>query len=264
MAKAASCRADQGGKPKPKGGDAGSLAAKDLLIEKYMPLVRAVSARLASELPSSVDPDDLVSAGTFGLMDAIERYDPTMGTRFESYCTVRIRGAMVDELRSLNWVPRVQCRRAAQIDTASAALRGELGRPPTPSEIARKTGLKLREVEHVSKNPSKQQVSLTCSPESDEDDGMRHIDVIEAVGRHDPADLIQEKERRAILEREVRNLADAERRLVTLYYYEELTMKEIGEVLSVTESRVCQMHAAILSRLQQRLSELSEQGAQRA
>ena len=235
-----------------------SPQAKERLIRKYMPLVRAVSLRLAADLPNSVDPDDLVSAGTFGLMDAIDRFDPKLGARFETYCSVRVRGSILDELRHLNWLPRAQSRRAARVGVAVTALRGELGRSPTPREIARKTGLKVREVERVANRPNKQQVSLTNSPKTDEDEGMRHIDVIKAQGRHDPADLIQDKERRSLLEREVRGLPKPERQLVMLYYYEGLTMKEIGQVLNVTESRVCQMHAAILSRLQQRLAELSE------
>ncbi len=234
-----------------------------LLIQQYMSVVRAVAARLASELPNTVDPDDLISAGTFGLMDVIDRYDPGLGTRFETYCSVRIRGAMLDELRQLNWVPRMQCTRAAKVDVAMAALRGELGRAPTPREIAKKAGLKLRDVHNVSKGPNKH-VSLTSVLRGDDCDGIRHIDVIEAAGLLDPAALIQEKERRSLLDREVRKLPKPERLLVILYYYEELTMKQIGEVLKVTESRVCQMHAEILSRLQQRLSELNEAGPESA
>lgn len=237
-----------------------SAQSREELIEQYMPLVRAVSARLAAELPNSVDPDDLISAGTFGLMDAIERFDPKLGTRFETYCSVRIRGSILDELRQLNWVPRMQCTRAAKVNMAIAALRGELGRTPTPREIARKAGLKVRDVENVSKGANKQ-VSLTSSPDR-HDEGVRHIDVLQAAGHLDPAALIQQKEQRDILDREVRKLPTPERLLVILYYFEELTMKQVGEVLNVTESRVCQMHAEVLSLLQQRLAELDEAGAE--
>ena len=242
-------------------GRTGSVKLRGQLIQQYMPVVRAVAARLAAELPNTVDPDDLISAGTFGLMDAIDRYDPALGTRFETYCSVRIRGAILDELRQLNWVPRMQCTRAAKVDVAMAALRGELGRAPTPGEIAKKAGLKVRDVQNASKGPNKH-VSLTSVPRGDDADGIRHIDVIEAAGLLDPAALIQEKERRSLLDREVRRLPKPERLLVILYYYEELTMKQIGEVLNVTESRVCQMHAEILSLLQQRLAELNEAGAE--
>ena len=239
----------------------GSAKLREQLIRQYMPVVRAVSARLAAELPCTVDPDDLISAGTFGLMDAIDRYDADLGTRFETYCSVRIRGAIVDELRQLNWVPRMQCTRAAKVDVAIAALLGELGRPPTPREIAKRAGLNVREVQNASKGPNKH-VSLTSFPGGDEGGGIRHIDVIEAAGLLDPAALFQEKERRALLDCEVRKLPKAERLLVILYYYEEFTMKQIGEVLNVTESRVCQMHAEVLSLLQQRLAELNEAGTE--
>ena len=238
---------------------AGDLRGR--LIQQYMPVVRAVAARLAAELPNTVDPDDLISAGTFGLMEAIDRYDPGLGTRFETYCSVRIRGAILDELRQLNWVPRMQCTRAAKVDVAMAALRGELGRPPTPREIAKRAGLKVRDVENASKGGNRH-VSLTGSRGSGQSDGMRHIDVIEAAGLLDPAVQIQEKERRLLLDREVRRLPKPERLLVVLYYYEEFTMKQIGEVLDVAESRVCQMHAETLSLLQQRLAELNEAGAE--
>jgi len=127
-------------------------------------------------------------------------------------------------------------------------------------EIAHKTGLKVRDVNNASGN-GKRHVSLTSLPASADDTGMRHIDVIQAAGLHDPADLIQEKERRDILDREVRKLPEADRLLVILYYFEELTMKQVGEVLNVTESRVCQMHTQILSLLQQRLAEFNEAGA---
>jgi len=238
-----------------------SAGLRNALVERYMPLVQTISTRIAAELPSSVQVDDLVSAGTFGLIDAIERYDPDLGTRFESYCAVRIRGAILDELRYLNWTPRLQAARATRVGAATNALKGELGRIPTPGEIARKTGLKVREVNKASKQ-GRQCLSLTNGPpSSDSHDTMRCIDIIEAHGICDPADLLQEKERRDILAHEVRKLPHPERLLVMLYYFDEFTMKQIGEVLNVTESRVCQMHAGILERLQQRLAELDESRA---
>ena len=235
-----------------------SASLRNALVERYMPLVRTISSHIATELPSSVQVDDLVSAGTFGLMDAIERYDPDLGTRFETYCAVRIRGAILDELRHVNWLPRLQSARATRVDAAADALKGELGRAPSPREIARRTGLKVRDVNNASNNGGKR-VSLSSGPRSsDGQEGMRTIDIIEAQGICDPADLLQEKERRDILAREVRSLPRAERLLVMLYYFDEFTMKQIGETLNVSESRICQMHAGILERLQQRLAELDE------
>jgi len=235
-----------------------SASRRNALVERYMPLVRTISSRIATELPNSVQVDDLVSAGTFGLMDAIERYDPDLGTRFETYCAVRIRGAILDELRHVNWLPRLQSARATRVDAAADALKGELGRAPSPREIARRTGLKVRDVNNASNNGGKR-VSLNSGPRSsDGQEEMRAIDIIEAQGICDPADLLQEKERRDILAREVRSLPRAERLLVMLYYFDEFTMKQIGEALNVSESRICQMHAGILERLQQRLAELDE------
>jgi len=276
--KAASCRQGKRGKAekcaaRPVGpSDLGDMWARfrrsrtarsrNPLVEKYMPLVRAISGRLAAELPHSVRVEDLVSAGTFGLMDAIERYDTELGTRFESYCAVRIRGAILDELRHLNWVPRMQCSRAARVDAAVAELRGELGHIPTPKEVARKTGLKLAEVRST-RGGDHRHLSLTDGPAGGEAGAMRHIDVIEAENVCDPASVLQEKEQRDILAGEVRKLPAPERLLVMLYYFDELTMKQIGKVLDVTESRVCQMHAEILARLQQRLSEFNESSPDR-
>ena len=234
-----------------------SAKTRDGLIERYMPLVRTISARLASDMPSSVQIEDLVSAGTFGLMDAIERYDSKLGTRFETYCAVRVRGAILDELRYLNWLPRTQCVRATKVGAAVASLKGELGRAPTLHEIARKTGLKVQEIERAPRN-THGQVSLMSPPADSDDKSLRRVDVIAAKGICDPADVLQEKERRALLGDEIRRLPQAQRLVVMLYYFEELTMKQIGQVLDVTESRVCQMHAEILKRLQQRLVELDE------
>jgi len=222
-----------------------------------MPIVRAVSTRLAAELPSSVDVEDLVSAGTFGLMDALDRYDPSLGARFETYCVLRIRGAILDELRQLNWMPRMQTARVAKVGAAREALKGELGRQPTAHEVARRTGLKVREVENVPTN-GRQPVSLTAGTAPGTEGAPRGVDVIKEERTADPATAAQEKERRDILAKEVRKLPKPERLLVMLYYFEGLTMRQIGEVLNVTESRVCQMHAGILARLQQRLVELDE------
>lgn len=240
-----------------------SAKSRNALVERYMPLVRMISGRIASELPSSVEVGDLASAGTFGLIDALERYDPNLGSRFETYCAVRIRGAILDELRYLNWMPRLQSARAAKVGSATAALKGELGRAPTVHEVARKAGLKVREVTNAPTN-SHTHLSLTSGPPGRNDNkAMRCIDILQAQGLCDPAELLQEKERRDLLAREVRKLPQAERLLVMLYYFDELTMKQIGDVLKVTESRVCQMHAGILETLQQRLGELREPRARR-
>jgi RNA polymerase sigma factor for flagellar operon FliA len=231
-----------------------SAKARNELVESYMPLVRLIARRIAGELPTSVQTDDLISVGTFGLMDAIDRYDPDQGARFETYCAVRIRGAMLDELRHLNWMSRLQSARATKVGAAAHSLKTSLGRTPTPQEIAEETGLKVREVEQAV-GSRRRHVSLSDAPVGDSDGELRRIDILEAQDLCDPAALLQEKERRDLLAHEIRRLPRAQQRLVVLYYYDELTMKQIGDVLQVTESRVCQMHAGILDRLQQRLAE---------
>jgi RNA polymerase sigma factor for flagellar operon FliA len=231
--------------------------ARNRLVEAYAPLVRVVATRLAADLPDSVQLDDLVSVGMFGLMDAIERYNPRRGARFETYCAVRIRGAMLDELRQLNWAPRQQSSRSAKIGSATQSLVGELGRQPTEEEIAERCGLSERQVRSIGQTA--RHVSMSAALGDDQEgDGMHAIEVLEASGVYDPVDLLEERERREVLAREVQRLGPSERLVVMLYYFEELTLREIGEVLGLTESRVCQIRSAVLQRLKQRLAELEE------
>ena len=233
-----------------------STVLRNAIVEKYMPLVNTICAKLATELPANVRFEDLVSAGTCGLMDAIEKYDHRRNTSFETYCNWRIRGAVLDELRSLNWIPRAQHNRSVKIGTAVRDLRSELGRLPTPVEIARKTGLNVRQV-NTAKTERKQYLFGHAGAENP--DAVAVAENFEGKMTHDPAALVEEKECRDILAAEIKQLGKAERLLVMLYYYEELTMRQIGEILSVTESRVCQMHSEILARLQQRLREFHEE-----
>jgi len=232
-----------------------STALRNTIIEKYMPLVNTVCSKLATELPGNVRFDDLVSAGTCGLMDAIEKYDHRRNTSFETYCNWRIRGAVLDEIRNLNWIPRAQHNRSIQISMAIRDLRSELGRIPTPAEIAHRTGLNIRQVNEQAK---KKEYAFRHE-RVDNPDAVAVEDTFEGNMTHDPAALVEEKECRNILAAEIKQLDSTERLIVMLYYYEELTMRQIGEVLTVTESRVCQMHSEIIARLQQRLRELREE-----
>jgi RNA polymerase sigma factor FliA len=228
---------------------------RNQLVEHYMPLVRAASNRMAAELPNSVQIEDLVSVGTFGLMDAIDRFDPLYGVRFETYCSLRIRGAILDELRSLNWKPRLRSSRSGKVEAVIDSLIAELGRVPTELEIAERAGLKPHQVRSISPNAARQ---ISLSGNSDDryrSDGFNNV---AAASVCDPFDVLSEKECRDMLSREVNGLPRTQRLIVMLYYFDELTMKQIGQVLNVTESRVCQMHADILERLQQRLGDLNE------
>ncbi len=201
-----------------------------------MPLAQAICGRIAAELAGNVPMDDLLSAAAFGLVEAVERYNPRMGTRFETYCALRVRGAVLDELRCLRAAPRLRTNRAKLIESGDDRD-GASRRPVRDGRV---------------RGHAVARVSLSAQPPDSED--IRRLDIIEARDVCDPAVLLQEKERRDMLAREVRRLPSTERLLVMLYYYDELTMKQIGQLLSVTESRVCQMHTEILERLQQRLA----------
>lgn len=222
------------------------------LIEKYLPLVRCIADKLAAKLPSSVDSNDLQSAGTFGLMQAIRSFDMDRGVRFETYCASRIRGAIIDELRHLDWVPRVVRNRANKLDAAERELQRTLGRKPSPAELASHMNLPVADVEAmVCKSQPMGMVSLNADlPDNDDNKAFRKLDFLEDKRSIDPLENINRQE---LIELVSKGLSREERLVLLLYYYEQLTMKEIGFALDVTESRVCQIHAQILDKLRRRL-----------
>ncbi len=221
---------------------------RNLLVERYLPLVRYVAERLAAKLPKSVELDDLMSAGVFGLMDAIDGYDLAREVKFETYCTTRVRGAILDELRAMDWVPRLVRARAHKLDQAVKELEAKLGRYPNDDEIAKKMGMSLAEYEDLVKEASAVAMfSLTAQRAGGEDgDDERHMDVLEDHRFANPTEGLQRGE---IKGRVVKSLSEVEKLVVVLYYYEELTMKEIGAILELSESRVCQIHSKIINRL---------------
>jgi RNA polymerase sigma factor for flagellar operon FliA len=220
------------------------------LLENYLPVVRFNAERIGARLPQEVDGDDLVSAGVFGLMDAIDGYDLERGVKFETYCAQRIRGAILDALRNQDWVPRLVRTRAGRIEHAQAELQSSLGRAPTTDELADRLGLSPRQFEKLSREASPlQQFSLSQAmdePPSGRD--AREIGTLEDRRGNDPVRETQRRELRALL---ARGLNRTERLILALYYYEEMTMKEIGEVLDLSESRVSQMRASIIARLRE-------------
>ncbi|MHC5079943.1 MAG: FliA/WhiG family RNA polymerase sigma factor [Planctomycetota bacterium] len=222
------------------------------LIEKYLPLVRSIADKIAAKLPSSVDSQDLQSAGIFGLMHAIRGFDLERGVRFETYCVNRIRGAILDELRQLDWVPRVVRSRANRFESAERDLMRELGRKPTPREIANHLDLPLKDVESLLCNARpRNMVSLNNDlPENDDNKAFRKLDFLEDKRSVDPLENTNRQELIGLISQ---GLSREERLVLLLYYYEQLTMKEIGFALDVTESRVCQIHAQILEKLRRRL-----------
>jgi RNA polymerase sigma factor for flagellar operon FliA len=231
-------------------------AIRDRLILTYAPLVKFVAGRLGASLPAHVDEQDLASYGLLGLIGAIERFDPEREIKFETYAIARIKGAIIDELRSLDWVPRSVRTRAREIERAIAELERKLHRAPTDEEIAAKVGLTTEELEG-----SLAEISRTSMAALDElwtpsagGDQIALIDTIEDTTEPNPESSIEETEMKEALGEAIARLPEREKLVVTLYYYEELTLREIGEVLGVTESRVSQLHTKAVLRLKARLS----------
>jgi RNA polymerase sigma factor for flagellar operon FliA len=226
----------------------GTETIRNFLIERYLDIVKYTAERMHMRLPSEVDVEDLRSAGLFGLMDAIDGFDLERGVKFETFCTQRIRGAIFDELRSMDWVPRLVRARTAKVEKARKGLEMELGRKPTDKEISQRMAVSGSEYQKLCKDSRPVGVvSLNRKWfETDSSKDVREIDVIEDVRQDDPLMEVQRVDLKTLL---TKGLSRAERLIVILYYYEEMTMKEIGMTLDLSESRVSQMHSSILARL---------------
>ena len=236
----------------------GDLKARDRLILNYAPLVKYVAGRMGTNFPSHVDESDLISYGLLGLIGALERFDPSRNIKFETYAIARIKGSILDELRSLDWVPRSVRSIARQIEKSSAALENKLHRAPTDEEIARDLKISDDEFQHaLTRISSSTIVALeelwTISSTGTESVAL--IDTIEDKGSKDPASVVDVTEVKERLAHAISNLPEREKIVIALYYYEGLTLREIGEVLDVTESRVSQLHTKAILRLKGRLKD---------
>ncbi|MAT72619.1 MAG: FliA/WhiG family RNA polymerase sigma factor [Planctomycetaceae bacterium] len=225
---------------------------RNRLVEQYLPLVKYNGERIWSRLPDGVELDDLISAGVFGLMDAINAFDMDRGVKFETYCVPRIRGAMLDELRSMDWVPRLVRSKASKLNEAVKTLEARLGRSPSEGELAEHMGITVPELEKmITEANAVNLISLNKKwYETDSSKDVREIDVLEDKKGEDPTGRIQKSDLMRLV---TKGLNRNERLIIILYYYEEMTMKEIGATLDLSESRVSQMHSAIVSRLQNQL-----------
>jgi RNA polymerase sigma factor for flagellar operon FliA len=230
----------------------GGPDARNRLVEMYLPLVKFNADRIAAKLPDEVDVNDLMSAGIFGLVDAIEAYDLGRGVKFETYCAPRIRGAILDELRSMDWVPRLVRSRAHRLERATRLLEAELGRSPTEGELAERLGVDKAELDKLLRDANTvTQISLSRKHyETDSSREVCEVDVLEDKRGKNPLTEAQKRDLKNII---TRGLTRAERLILILYYYEEMTMKEIGATLDLSESRVSQMHSAIMARLKHQL-----------
>jgi RNA polymerase sigma factor for flagellar operon FliA len=231
---------------------------RDRLILTYAPLVKYVAGRLGSGLPAHVDEGDLVSYGLLGLIGAIERFDPDRDIKFETYAIARIKGSIIDELRSMDWVPRSVRARARDIERTIASLEAKLTRAPTDEEIASALNITEEEFQDSLLEISRSSIAaldeLWSAPGSS-GDSVALIDTIEDPQAAEPQSAMAHTEIREALGEAIARLPEREKLVVTLYYYEELTLREIGEVLGVTESRVSQLHTKAILRLKARLSQ---------
>ena len=221
---------------------------RNQLLEKYLPLVRYIAERMLSKLPQNIDVETLQSAGVLGLLDAVRGFDPERGVKFETYCSTRIRGSILDELRSLDWVPRIVRSKANKIDRAWKALETRYGRNPSDEEMAVQLELTLTEYEAMAREASA--VTMTSlTSETKDDDGsksMRKLDLLEDKKGLNPEVELKKKE---VTEFLTRGLSRKERLIIILSCGEELTMREIGEALDLPESRVYMLQSRILLRL---------------
>ncbi len=226
-------------------------ALRDRLILTYAPLVKYVAGRLGSGLPAHVEDEDLVSYGLLGLIGAIERYDPGRDVKFETYAMTRIRGAIIDELRSLDWVPRSVRARAREIERAIALLEAKLHRPPSDEEIAAQVGITAEELEESLTDISRSSIAALDElwTTGGSGDQVALIDTIEDTEAPAPGSALAATELKEALAEAVARLPEPEQRVVILYYYRELKLREIGDVLGVTESRVSQLHTKAVLRL---------------
>lgn len=237
------------------------VALRNQLVVMYHHLVRYTAERMRTRLPSEVEVDDLISAGLFGLFDAINAFDPSRGIKFETYCPQRVRGAIFDELRQLDWVPRLVRSRTSRMDRVRKQIEMSQGRPATNEELQATLDVSADEFEKINRDSRPVGIVSLNKKWTDGDSSgeAREIDVPNEKSETDAFEMLQSQDLQMLL---TRGLTRSERLIVILYYYEELTMKEIGITLDLSESRVSQMHSSILARLKSqmkhRLKELSE------
>ncbi len=231
---------------------------RDYFVIKYAPLVKYVAGKVSMGMPQSIEYDDLVSYGVFGLIDAIGKYDPARGIKFKTYAMTRIRGAIFDELRSIDWIPRSVRQKAKQIENVIAELENKLGRTVEDEEIAKELGITIHEF-HIILNKVSGTSMISLNDIwylGDDSDELSIMETLEAPDNMNPDVLIEKEEIKEYIIDAIKKLPDKEKKVIVLYYYEDLTLKEIGQVLEVTESRVSQLHTKAIMRLRGRLGRI--------
>lgn len=241
--------------------ESGSSKARDQLILNYSPLVKYVAGRVAVGLPANIEQADLISYGIFGLIDAIDKYDRGRNIKFETYAISRIRGAIIDELRAIDWVPRSVRYKAREVEKAYAALENKLKRPPSDAEIAAEMEISVDDLNHIYTQLSS--VSLIAldelmSIEGDKGDKLSMLETLEDTKTAGPMEAFESEEMKEILVAAINRLPEREKKVITFYYFAGLTLAQIGEVLGVTESRVCQIHTKAVLGLKGKISEVTQ------
>ncbi|MDX3072988.1 RNA polymerase sigma factor WhiG [Streptomyces sp. NPDC088354] len=237
----------------------GDTRLREQLILHYSPLVKYVAGRVSVGLPANVEQADFVSSGVFGLIDAIEKFDPERAIKFETYAITRIRGAMIDELRALDWIPRSVRQKARAVERAYATLEASLRRTPSEPEVAAEMGIALEELHAVFSQLSLANVVALedlLHGGVEGGDRLSLVDTLEDTGADNPVEVAEDRELRRLLARAINTLPEREKTVVTLYYYEGLTLAEIGQVLGVTESRVSQIHTKSVLQLRAKLADV--------
>jgi len=224
---------------------------KDQLVQRFAPLVKRIAYHLMARLPSSVQVDDLVQNGMIGLLDAIDRFEAGMGAQFETYAAQRVRGAMLDGLRENDWLPRSLRREFRQIERAIAQLEQEYGRPPSENELAKTLGVSLAEYQKILQDARGHQLISfeDLVEEGDEDFLERHF----SDDSNEPSKILEDESLKKMLVQGIELLPEREKLMMALYYEQDLNLREIGEVMGVTESRVCQLHTQAVARLRARI-----------
>jgi len=234
----------------------GSLSLRERLILHYSPLVKYVAGRVGVGLPPNVEQADLVSYGIFGLIDAINKFDLERAIKFETYAISRIRGAIIDELRAIDWIPRSVRSKAREVERAYASLEAKLHRTPTEAEVAAEMEIGVADLHRIFNQVSFVNVVALdelLSVGGEKGDKLSLVDTLEDTKAEDPVLAFESDETKFLLAKAINTLPEREKIVVTLYYYEGLTLAEIGQVLGVTESRICQMHTKAVLQLRGKL-----------
>lgn len=233
---------------------------RDAFVKQYAPLVKYVAGKVAMGMPHNVEFDDLVGFGVFGLIDAINKFDPEKHVKFKTYAVTRIRGAIFDELRSIDWVPRSVRQKAREIEDTVQRLEAALGRSATDQEIAADMGMNIEEYHKAMLKVSGTSIMSLNDVwyTGEENDKVSIVDSIESPQSLNPDIIVEKEEIKKVIVEAINELPEKEKKVLVLYYYEDLTLKEIGKVLEVTESRISQLHTKAITRLRAKLTNIKK------